>query len=259
MGKVFDAFMLSIGPLILIASCKAWRTNGINDAARKTWIAAWGDRISYKFVLGRGCENPLEDELVLDVDDSYDGLTHKVQASRKWANDNGFEYTFHCGADTYVIVPRLLSCDYEQHDYSGFLIHDEHRLYAPRNIQYAQGGGGYWLSANAGLWVAAAEIPSWIGKAEDVFVANALAEVGCKPVHDVGYWSWGYRAASDPDSLEGGKFIGLESAITVHLSRWWSKPTYKQEWMLDTHNRLLAIEGKGWRRISAPAPLPDVK
>jgi len=250
--------MLSIGPLILIASCKAWRTNGINDAARKTWIAAWGDRISYKFVLGRGCENPLEDELVLDVDDSYDGLTHKVQASRKWANDNGFEYTFHCGADTYVIVPRLLSCDYEQHDYSGFLIHDEHRLYAPRNIQFAQGGGGYWLSANAGLWVAAAEIPSWIGKAEDVFVANALAEVGCKPVHDVGYWSWGYRAASDPDSLEGGKFIGLESAITVHLSRWWSKPTYNPWWMLDTHNRLLAIEGKGWRRISAPAPLPDV-
>ena len=250
--------MLSIGPLILIASCKAWRTNGINDAARKTWIAAWGDRISYKFVLGHGCENPLDDELVLDVDDSYDGLTQKVQAARKWANENGFEYTFHCGADTYVIVPRLLECGYEQHDYSGFLIHDEHRLYKPRNIQFAQGGGGYFLSRAAGTIVESTLIPNWIAKAEDVFVAFALQAAGIKATHDCCFWSWGYRAASDPDSLEGGKFIGLESAITVHLSRWWSKPTYKQEWMFDTHNRLQVTGADNWKRLHAPAPPPDV-
>lgn len=250
--------MPSIGPLILIASCKAWRTNGINDAARKTWIAAWGDRISYKFVLGRGCENPLEDELVLDVDDGYEGLTQKVQASRKWANENGFEYTFHCGADTYVIVPRLLSCEYEQHDYSGFLIHDEHRLYAPRNIQFAQGGGGYFLSAVAGAAVEAMSIPAWIGKAEDVFVAFALQAAGIKAAHECCYWPWGFRAENDPATLEGGLFIGLESAITVHLSRWWSKPNYDLSWMLDIHARMMRTGVEPWKRLHNPAPPSDV-
>src|SRR5580693_6466243 len=166
--------MPSVGPMVLIASCEAWRHNGINDAARKTWIAAWGDLISYRFVLGRGCTNLTDDEIAVDVDDGYTGLVAKVQASRRWASENGYDFTFHCGADTYIVVPRLLASGYEQHDFSGFLIHDEHRLYKPRNIQFAQGGAGYWLSARAGAVVEKAEIPAWIDKAEDVFVANAL-------------------------------------------------------------------------------------
>jgi hypothetical protein len=251
--------MPSVSPVILIASCELFRHNGVQEAARNTWIKQWGDAVSYRFVLGRECKAPFDfDEIVLDVADGYEGLTAKVQAARRWATEVGFDYTFHCGADTYVVVPRLLASGYEQSDYSGFLIHDEHRLYAPRNIQFAQGGGGYWLSAKAGAAVESAEIPSWIGKAEDVFVADALFNAGIKPAHDVGYWSWGYRAASDPDTLEGGPFIGTASAITVHLSAYWRKPTYRTEWMYDTHQRVLA-SGEVWERKNAAAPAPDVK
>src|ERR1019366_9568414 len=40
-------------PVILIASCQAYRTNGFNDAVRETWIRRWGHLIDYRFVLGR--------------------------------------------------------------------------------------------------------------------------------------------------------------------------------------------------------------
>ena len=54
-------------PLILIGSCEAWRHNGINQAARDTWIKDMkfdepGQPFHYRFVLGRECENPGPDE-----------------------------------------------------------------------------------------------------------------------------------------------------------------------------------------------------
>ncbi len=250
--------MPSVSPIVLIASCELFRRNGVNAAARNTWIQQWGEAVSYRFLLGRGCQQPADDELVLDVDDSYAGLTNKVQAARRWASESGFEYSFHCGADTYVVVPRLLASGYEQSDYSGFLIHDEHRIYAPRNIQFAQGGGGYFLSLRAASVVENAPIPNWVGKAEDVFVADALFNAGIKPTHDVGYWTWGYRSETDPPTLEGGPFIGCASAITVHLSAYWRRPTYDTAWMYDMHRRVLDT-GDVWERKHAAAPEPDVK
>jgi hypothetical protein len=255
--RLGGTFLPSIGPVILIASCEAYRHNGFNAAARETWLSIWADRIAYKFVLGRGSQNLADDEIVLDVDDGYEGLVAKVQASRRWATENGHDYTFHCGADTYVFVPRLLASGYEKHDYSGFLIHDEHRMVAERNVQFAQGGGGYWLGPQAATSVEKATIPAWIGKAEDLFVADALFKAGILPVHESCIWSWGYRAANDPDTLEGGPFVGLQSAITIHLSRWWAKPSYQKAWMYDTHNRALPYVNT-WERKFAPAPPPDV-
>jgi hypothetical protein len=251
-------------PLILIASCELWRLNGYNETARQTWLRSWPDGYDYRFTLGRGCQNPAPDELILDAPDDYLGLSYKVRESRRWATANGYGYTFHCGSDTYVIPPRLLASGYEKHDYSGYLIHDEHRLYAPRNIQMAQGGGGYWLSPRAGNVVAVAPIYDWMLKAEDVFVADGLFNAGIAFGHDAGYWSWGYRSESDPPTLEGGEFIGMDAAITVHLSRWWGEPKYSMAWMADTHARMLTLaEGPlnvlaSWRRLHLPPPPPDV-
>lgn len=250
---------ISVNAVILLASCEAYRTNGFNDAARRTWIAQWGHLIDYRFVLGRGCKDPLPDEIVLDVEDSYAGLTKKVQAARKWATDNEFEHTLHAGADTYIVVPRFLKSEYEQRDYVGFLIHDEHRLVADRNIQFAQGGAGYCLSRRAGDIVTAATIEhDWQNKAEDVFVGDELFKAGIPFTHETGYWSWGYRAANDPSTLEGGPFIGMQSAVTIHLSRWWGAIKYTPAWMYDTHARVMQADPEKWLRVNNPAPPPDV-
>lgn len=245
-------------PIILIASCDAWEKNGINSAARRTWLFKWSHLIDYKFVLGRGAEHVSDDQLILDVGDDYQNLSYKVQAARRWATAAGYGHSFHCGADTFVFVPRLLASGYEAADYTGFLIHDEHRLYKPRNIQFAQGGGGYWLSPRAAMYVEQAGVPEWLLKAEDVFVADTLFNVGIRGTHDVGYWSWGYRAANDPASMEGGLFIGLDSAITVHLSRWWGACKYSTDWMYDTYNRAVKFDGCVWNRKYAPAPPADL-
>lgn len=248
--------MPAVGPLILMASCEAYRHNGVNDAARRTWIERWGADVSYKFVLGRECNNPAEDELIVDASDAYEGLSYKVRAARAWASANGFDYTFHCGTDTYVVVPRLLESGFEHSDYSGYLIHDEHRLYAPRNIQFAQGGGGYWLSAFAGGFVEKAALPEWnSGKAEDVFVANALFDAAILPRHDVGYWCWGYRAIGEPLS-NGGAYIGDDAVITVHLSDWQKTPSFRKEWLQDIHERVL--RNPTWNRQHKEAPRADV-
>ena len=44
-------------PIILIASCQAYCTNGFNDAARDTWLKKWRGLVDYRFVLGRECKD----------------------------------------------------------------------------------------------------------------------------------------------------------------------------------------------------------
>lgn len=247
-----------LNPIILIASCERDRANGLNDAVRNTWLLQWGKDIAYRFVLGRGCERQNDDELILDVDDGHIMLPpEKIAAAQRWALENGYGYTFHCCVDTYVVVPRLLASGYERYDYSGYLFHDEFRTCKYRNVQLAQGGAGYWLSPTAGAIIGAARIPEWVGCVGDVWIGEVLYWAGEKFGHDAGYWCWGYRAESDPPTLEGGPFIGMPAVITAHLSRYWETPKYKAAWMYDMHMRLFNARDVAWQRLTTPPPLSD--
>lgn len=218
-------------PVILIASCDAYRTNGFNQAVRDTWIRKWGRLIDYRFVFGRECKDPLPDEIVVDAPDAYGALPYKIQDARRWATRNGYGHSFHCGTDTYIHVPRLLASGFEKFDYVGFMMHDMHRLYCGRNIEFAQGGGGYWLSPRAAAVVEKATIPDFVKAAEDVFVGNALFEAQIPFTHDNGYW--GRLNPEEPvptEDVENHAFFK-----SFHLSKWRGAPKYDPQWMRDAH------------------------
>ena len=218
-------------PIILIASCEAYRHNGFNAAARETWLAKWGHLIDYRFVYGVGVDNLLPDEISVEAADVYCSLPYKVRAARRWATKNGYGHSFMCGSDTYVHVPRLLDSGFEAFDYLGFLMHDMHRLFVGRNIQFAQGGGGYWLGPRAAAAVEVAEIPIWVKSAEDVFVGNALFEAGIEFTNDNGYW--GRCNPEEPVPTEDVENHAYWKSL--HLSKWRGTPKYDPQWMREAH------------------------
>ena len=220
-------------PVILIASYEAARHNGYQQAQRDTWIKDLSGRMPYKFVLGRECENPGPDEIVVDAGDKIEGFPLKTKAARAWATKNGFGYTFHCTTDTYVIAERILGINYEQFDCLGYFMHDMHRLCKTENIQFPQGGAGYWLSPKAAEIIEKSTPPEWIGVAEDVFVGNAILHTpGMVCGHDEGYWP--------RRNLEETVPVGdNDKAVykTLHLSFWDDRtPKYLPKWMYAAHN-----------------------
>ena len=103
-------------PIIFILSCGAYRTSGHNQAIRETWAGEWGNLIPHKFLLGRGCTDPLDDELIFDEDDSRSNAMYKCREAQRWSNDHGYSHMFLCCSDTYVAVPRLLASETGQWD-----------------------------------------------------------------------------------------------------------------------------------------------
>jgi hypothetical protein len=217
-------------PIILIFSCNAWRTNGVNQAARDTWLKDLDGRIEHRFVLGQECKNPGPDELVVDSDDDYRSLPYKMRAARRWATANGYGYSFHCGSDTYIIASRFPAEDYEAHDYLGYIMDDGHRLCKDRLVDFAQGGAGYWLSPRAAAFVEKAEIPEWVKFADDVLVGDVLFKNGVQFSHDEGYWPRRGLETEVPKHDYGD--IAWK---TFHLSLWQGEPKYRPEWMHEVH------------------------
>jgi hypothetical protein len=191
----------------------------------------------YKFVLGRECQNPGPDEIVVDAGDGREDFPNKTRAARAWATKNGFGYTFHCCHDTYVIAERLLVVNYEQFDCLGYFMFDMHRLCKTENIQFPQGGAGYWLSPKAATVVENSTPPDWVGVAEDVFVGNALLHTpGVVCAHDEGYFPRRNLEETIPT-----QDVGPSAYKTFHLSFWDDrKPKYMTDWMHQAH----AVWGK---------------
>ena len=220
-------------PLILIGSCEAWRHNGINQAARDTWIKDLGDSFAYRFVLGKECQNPGPDELIVDAPDGYATLPYKTKAARKWATDNGYGYTFHCGADTYVIASRFKMINYEAYDYLGYCMDDGYRLNSSRLVKFMQGGAGFWLSPKAASFIEKAEIPAWVKFGDDVWIGDVLLggeSPGLKCAHDSGYWP---RRALEKQIPAHD--YGDVTWKALHLSLWEGEPKYEKQWMYDAH------------------------
>lgn len=217
-------------PVILIFSCDAWRTNGVNQAVRDTWLKDLDGRIDYRFVLGQECTNPAADELIVGADDGYRALPYKMQLARRWATANGYGYSFQCGADTYVIASRFPAPDYVAHDYLGYIMDDGHRLCKDRLVEFAQGGAGRWISPRAAAFIEKAEIPEWVKFADDVFEGDVLFKNGVKFSHDEGYWP-----RRDPEQEIPKHDYGDVMWKTFHLSKWRGTPKYLTEWMYETH------------------------
>lgn len=200
--------------LVAIKSCvaHAWQ----HQLVRQTWLA--GQDIAYKFFVGNhyylpNLEGPIftttswqpcADEIVLNCDDSYQGLPFKTQAIVRWALDHDHDFTFFCDDDTYACIPRVLKSGFAGHDYSGFfypcvsckpekpepdgychcVTEEGERIYS-----YASGGSGYWISRKAMEIVAAAQFiadplddnkEKRSSRGEDLQVGWALGRAGIR-------------------------------------------------------------------------------
>ena len=92
-----------------------------HEASRETWIKdARAAGIDVRFFFGRGAtREPLEDEVFLDVDDSYDGLIDKVAGICKWADEHEYDFVMKIDIDSYVNIKNLLASEFRDWDYTG--------------------------------------------------------------------------------------------------------------------------------------------
>lgn len=212
---------MSYRVLIAVESCHLHR--GLQQAQRETWF---GDicATDKRFFLGGPTTVGNEDEVFLDVDDSYNGLPYKTRAVCKWAVEHDFDFTFKCDTDTLFNPWNWFDFD-KRLDYLGGENADA-VSFSNEPVQFASGGAGYWLSRKAMEIVAAAKIPQTT--AEDVFVASALKDAGISPVWHSGY-RW--RPGADID----------KDVVSLHLSSAYQKK-YKPEMMHEVYAKLKDLQ-----------------
>lgn len=213
-----------MNPVILILSCNAFRTSGHNQAIRETWLA--GQNVPYKFVLGRECTDPADDELIVNEKDNFENLIWKSRAAQRWSNDRGYSHLFLCCSDTYVIVPRLLASGFEKHDCSGCLVND-----------YPGGGCGYWLSARANDAMFCDDICRYKGNEltnHDFWTGMALRAAGISIHNDERYWT----NRGFPGLFPYASDIWKTGIIAAHLGqcpKWGVRSTFTPDDMRACH------------------------
>ncbi len=153
------------------------------DAQRDTWVKdvrALGIA-DVRFFLGAprklSDRMPREDETWLDVDDTYFGLTNKVQVMCAWSAAHGYDRHSKCDDDVYIAPKRLVSLPFYDYDYIG-------RFRGPHGNYPSSFASGffYTLSRRADEIVASER---WNGDwLEERFVANALALRGIYGYND---------------------------------------------------------------------------
>lgn len=194
--------------LIAILSCHSLRY--CEQAVRDTWVPEIPPGVDYKFFLGNPEVSLESDEVHLNVDDSFHGVSEKTVALYRWALSQGYDYTFKADLDTLIRPQLLLQSGFEMHDYTG-----------GQNVDFASGGAGYWVSRKAMQYIVDGTYEP--GPAEDWNIANILREKGITVHHDERYvFRPGYRMD--------------DSSISYHLSsiRQWGKVEHRPQWMYET-------------------------
>ena len=167
--------------LVAVKSCMRDRARGAHDAIRNTW----GARVQGADVIFFVGSSPLnvfleDDEDSLPVSDDYYSLPSKTREILRWSAQRGYDFTFLCDNDTFIIPSRLMDTGFERYDYSGkfsrapgtqFLRYaDDHGVYL--NLHpWCSGGFGYFVSRKAAEIVASAKPRVW---AEDMHVGQVL-------------------------------------------------------------------------------------
>lgn len=166
--------------IILITSCAYHLTK--NEQCRNTWLKQWNQLVDYKFVLGQGNSKKLDDELVLSVDDTYQGLPQKIQASHKWALEKGYDYILKTDCDVFMHVPRLFQSNFEKHPYSG-------NLFWPEAKYRFVLGSAYWLNKKASEILVKAKLPAYPAYGgDDVWVGRIMQENDIPIHHEPRYY-----------------------------------------------------------------------
>ena len=212
--------------LIAIKSCNKDAARGCHRAIRETW-GAEVEGADLRFFVG---EDPLAfrsaDTIVLpNCPDDYAGLPQKTRAILAWSINHGYDFTFLCDTDTFLIPPRLLACGFENYDLTGCI---GGNLEGGKYFPWPSGGAGYFLSQKA-AWIVA--LSKTIDTAEDRMIGQILlrenAEGNPKSLNHPGF----HRVYPDDP---------LRCDVTLHFDgRGAKQQTYDPKWMYEVfaHNR----------------------
>ncbi len=92
---------------ILLAVMSCHSRPAFSDAVRSTW-APRVQGADLRFFLGRGPNQPKDDEVMLDCDDSYHGIPEKVQSILRWAYERGYDFVAKLDDDIIMDPKRFL-------------------------------------------------------------------------------------------------------------------------------------------------------
>lgn len=176
--------------LIAVVTCHKYRDRA--DAQRATWVN--DAKCDVRFFLGGG-EKQRDDEVILDVDDGYEGLPEKVKAMFRWALEQEYQMALRMDDDVYLRPERALECAPFGLDYSG-------RVRGASDMMHPWpycSGFCYWLSDVAMRLVVNSSVTD---QAEDRMVGRIMFEAQIDPVHD-GRYVIVHAARSAADSQEG--------------------------------------------------------
>lgn len=186
----------------LIAVVTAHPREHWRDAIRETWLPLVPvTQADVRFFMGRGHTNRLyqSDEVVLDCDDSYQGLPEKIREIARWALVNGYDYMLKCDDDVILRPELLLKCGYEKHLYSG----KQNRpptIGQPYSITV---GFNYWLSKECMQLISKADLPPELApdikdNDDEKWVAYTLFQNGIMLHHDHRYEIYGGETEDKP-------------------------------------------------------------
>ena len=173
--------------LIAVKSCHDDLDKGCHQTIRETWGKYIVDP-TLRFFQGRtsGFEcnviDEIQDVVILPVLDDYDHLPFKTKEILEYSLSAGYDYTFLCDVDTFLIPSKLLQTDFQNYDYSGrfgsepkigttFSYKDGRGIRHEHCHPWASGGFGYFLSRKAAQIVVDTESKMW---AEDMMVGDIL-------------------------------------------------------------------------------------
>jgi hypothetical protein len=189
-GRMNENSSLTMKILIAIKTCHRYRDRAA--AQRGTWIPRLaaaippGWTVDLRFFLGTAIKagdhrSPLQDEVFLDCDDSYHGLTEKFRGICRWALESGYDYLFNCDDDVYIVPDRLLaSLDSRLRGNDGGALDYSGRLRGPMGGFPAPFASGFatWLSRRA--FQILAEAPLGKDRRDDRWIGNVLWEHGIR-------------------------------------------------------------------------------
>ena len=156
-------------PNVLVAIVSCHKRRAWVSAQRQTWIPSL--KCDYRVFIGRPDNKLHADEVMLDVDDSYECLPAKVKAVAGWALTHDYDFLLKLDDDTYLYPDRFLASGFERHDYTGA---------AGGGLNDFASGGAYVLSARAMMAVSDYPLVPTL-KSEDRWVSQAIMNsTGCK-------------------------------------------------------------------------------
>ena len=188
--------------------------NGSHQAIRDTWgkdvMAAGAD---LAFFIGKrqtGWEPKSKDEILTNAEalltqDDHDYFQYLIKEMLRWSIRQGYDFTFLCCNDTFIIPEKLMASGFEKFDYSGFFVPRDIPLgtkttedvYGHKLYLWADAGAGWFLSKKAAKIVVDSKCDQWGG---DIWIGQTLGpliatgEILASNLK--GFWneiSWHYR------------------------------------------------------------------